>query len=84
LIVQTCVSDGYADEPVLTTSHTLAQQHHQLEGASYSLLARSFAEEGGLLMECLPDNSKRDLYNVIKKDSSANLPPQEVSGAQLL
>ena len=81
-LFMTCVSEGYTDEPVLATSHALAQRHHQLTGASYSLLARQFSEEGGLLMECLSDDTKKELCDVIKRDPSADLALHEVgSGA---
>lgn len=56
----------------------MARRHHQLEGTSYNILAKAFAEEGGLLMECLSDDSKKDLLYVIKKEPTAKLTPDEV------
>ena len=70
--------DGYTNEDVLSTNHVLAQRHHQLEGTSYGILARAFTEEGGLLMELLSDETKKDLHYVIKKEPTATLTPDEV------
>lgn len=71
--------DGYGGECVLDTNYVLANRHHLLEGTSYSILAKAFTEEGGLLMECLSDDCKKQLHSVIKVEPSAILTPSEVS-----
>lgn len=72
------VADGYASQDVLKSDHVLSCKHHLLEGSSYSLLAKAFREEGGLLLEVISDKHREQLHRVVKVPISADLTVDQV------
>ena len=55
----------YSSEAVILGNHTLAREHHLLEGGAYNQLSQAFVEEGFLLMDVLPDSKMTHLCEVI-------------------
>ena len=63
---------------MLKTAHSLACKHHLLEGSSYSLLAKAFREEGGLLLEVFSDRLMEQLRKVLKVPATMELSVDQV------
>ena len=75
---------SFTSQPLLEKAHGLACEHHLLEGRAYNLLAKSFQEEGPLLVEVLSDDITKQLKTIVKATPTASLTPQEVRRGGLL